>query len=365
MSRKIFSFFIIGVVSLFASANVFAQSERNASAVSQLYVISAKAGGVNFAQGKVAVARNNSTSGYLVKGDRLEIGEKVSTGAEGRAEILLNPGSFVRLGENTEFEFVSTSLDDLKMKLSSGSAVFELIAADDEFGVSIKTPKGGFRAVESGIYRVDVSADGNAKLFVYNGKAKVADANASVVKKGKTITLNGGNAVVEKFDRDDKDALDIWSKARAKELSKINAKLQRDDLKNTLLNSFNRRGGWGFNDSYGLWVFDRFSSQYSFLPFGYGWGSPYGYYYDRDLFYFRLPRYIYYYPTIRNSGSGNANTSTPIRNGRNNNPPFTRVNPGTTRQPISTGDDSSPIIRRPMGRPIAVPMTDTTRTTKP
>jgi len=352
------------------SANAFAQSERNASAVSQLYVISAKAGGVNFTQGKIAVARNDSRSGYLIKGDRLEIGEKVSTGTDGRAEILLNPGSFVRLGENTEFQFVSTTLDDLRIKLTRGSAVFELIAGD-EFAVAVETPKGSFNVVDSGIYRVDVSNDGTGKLLVYSGKVKVSDSNATVVKKGRTVTLNGGNAVATKFDRDDRDALDIWSKARAKELSKINAKLQRDDLRNSLTNSFNRRGGWGFNDSFGLWVLDRISAQYCFLPFGYGWGSPYGYYYDRDLFYFRLPRYIYYYPTVRNPGGStnpgsNPNADGGIRNGRSNEPPFTRVNPGSVRQPISIDDDASP-IRRPTSRPIIapMPMPDTTRETKP
>lgn len=368
MSRKIFGFLAIFATAVFMSANAFAQSERNASAVSELYVISAKAGGVNFTEGKVAVARNDSRSGYLIKGDRLEIGEKVSTGSEGRAEILLNPGSFVRLGENTEFEFVSTSLDDLKMKIKRGSAVFELIA-DDEFDVAIELPKGSFKAVESGIYRIDVAEDGSGKLFVYGGKATLLDANSTVVKKGRTVTINGGNALVEKFDRDDRDALDIWSKSRAKELAKVNDKLQRDDLRNSLLNSFNRRG-WGFNDSFGLWVFDRFSAQYCFLPFGYGWGSPYGYYYGRDLWYFRMPRYVRYFPSVNNPSSAQdprpqTNTSSEIRNGRSSQPPFTRVNPGRTRQPMST-DDSMP-IRRPMGRPVYVPAptVDTTRETKP
>ena len=182
MTKRIFKIFALGAFSLLMASLAFAQSERNASVVSDLYVISAKAGGVNYTQGKVAVAKNNSRSGYLVKGDQLEIGEKVSTGANGRAEILLNPGSFVRLGENTDFEFVSTSLDDLKVKLSRGSAVFELIA-DDEFNVSIETPKAGFRAVESGIYRVDVLADGSGQIFVYNGKAEINDANCNGCQK--------------------------------------------------------------------------------------------------------------------------------------------------------------------------------------
>lgn len=356
MTKRIFKIFAISAVFLLMATLTFAQSERNSSAVSELYVISAKAGGVNYTEGKVAVVKNNSRSGYLIKGDQLEIGEKVSTGTNGRAEILLNPGSFVRLGENTEFEFVSTSLDELKIKLTRGSAVFELIA-DDEFDVLIETPKAGFRAIESGIYRVDVLADGSGQIFVYNGKVRINDANATTVKKGRTAIVSGKNVSVEKFDRDDKGELDLWSKARAKELAKVNSKLQRDDLRNSLLNSYNRRG-WGFYDSFGVWAFDRFSGQYCFVPFGYGWGSPYGYYYGRDLGYFRLPRYIYTYPT-RNTGPTNTNPNTPsaenrTRGERNNAPPFTRVNPGSQRLP-----SSSPIVNSPEPRrsspPLAVP----------
>ena len=353
MTKRIFKIFALSAFSLLMASIALAQSERYASAVSDLYVISAKAGGVNYIQGKVAVSKNNSRSGYLVKGDRVEIGEKVSTGTDGRAEILLNPGSFVRLGENTDFEFISTSLDDLKIKLTRGSAVFELIA-DNEFNVSIETPKAGFRAVESGIYRVDVLADGSGQIFVYNGKAEINDGNATVVKKSRTATVSGKNVAVEKFDRDDKGDLEIWSKARAKELAKINSKLQRDDLRNSLLNSFNRRG-WGFYDSFGVWAFDRFSGQYCFVPFGYGWGSPYGYYYGRDLGYFRLPRYVYYYPTRNPTSTGSTNSTTNRDRGeRNNTPPFTRVNPGVQRLPSSSPTTISPEQRR-TGPPLATP----------
>ncbi len=367
MNRKIYSVLIFGVIGLVMPLLAFAQSERNAAAVSELYLISAKAGGVNYIQGKVGVTRNDSRSGYLVKGDQLEIGEKVSTGSGGRAEILLNPGSFVRLGENTDFEFVSTALDDLKVSLTRGSAVFELIA-DDEFFVTIETPKGEFKAVESGIYRVDVLADGIGKIFVYNGKAMVNDSKATVVKKSRTATVNGSNVAVEKFDRDDKGALEIWSKDRAKELAKVNSKLQRKDLRNTLLNSFNRQR-WGFYDSFGLWAFDRFSGQYCFVPFGYGWGSPYGYYYDRSLYYFGLPYYVYPYP-VRNQSSGgstnsgghSSNSSNTVRSQRNNTPPFERINPGSQRDTSPSVDDFS--LPRRSRMPVEVPTTGS-ETTKP
>lgn len=367
MNRKIYSVTIFGIIGLLMPLLAFAQSERNTAAVSELYLISAKAGGVNYIQGKVGVTRNNSRSGYLVKGDKLEIGEKISTGSGGRAEILLNPGSFVRLGENTDFEFVSTALDDLKISLTRGSAMFELIA-DDEFVVTIETPKGEFLAVESGIYRVDVLPDGSGKIFVYNGKAKVNDNKATVVKKSRTATVNGNNVAVEKFDRDDKGGLEIWSKERAKELAKVNSNLQRNDLRNSLLNSYNSQR-WGFYDSFGLWAFDRFSGQYCFVPFGYGWGSPYGYFYDRSLYYFQLPRYVYPYPVRNqssggstNTGGGSSNSTNTVRTERNITPPFERVNPGIQRTALPPVDDFS--LPRRSRVPVEVPSTSS-ETTKP
>ncbi len=368
MKRKIFSFLAIGAIGLITSVAAIAQDERNSSAVSELYVISAKAGGVNFVQGKVALTKN-TRSGYLVKGDRLEIGERVSTDTNGRAEILLNPGSYVRLGANTEFEFVSTSLENLIVRLNRGSAMFELIA-DDEFDVMIETPKGKFKAVKSGVYGVDVLADGSGKLFVWEGRAEVVDANGTKIKESRFAVVNGNSVSVEKFDRDDKGELELWSKARAKELAKINSKLRREDLRNALLNSYNRRG-WGFYDSFGLWAFDRISGQWCFVPFGYGWGSPYGYYYGRDLWYFRLPRYVYYYPTVRNPNTGNptGTNNTPAatnrtRGERNQTPPFQRVNPGTQRSP-RTSPTVIPAPTRPIRQPVLIPRTPSPSKGKP
>lgn len=342
MKRKILGYLTAIMMCLSFAAFAFAQDDnRVASAAGDMYVISAKAGGVNYVEGKVAVATNNSRSGYLVKGDRLEVGDKVSTGANGKAEILLNPGSYVRLGENAIFEFASTALDDVKIKLGGGSAIFEVFA-DNEFKVAIATPKANFYAIKSGVYRVDVLADGSGRISVWKGKAQIGEDEAAVVKGGKAAVVKNNQVAVEKFDRDDKDSLESWSKDRAKQLAKINSKLERNDIRSSLLNSFNNRG-WGMYDSFGLWVFDRFSGYYCFVPFGYGWSSPYGYGYNRDLWYFRMPRYVYYQPQYPNTQtSNNGNTTTPSSGGtvRTNSktPPFERVQTIDRRSTIKTDD---------------------------
>jgi len=137
ISLRLLSFLALGA---FAVSFVSAQDRRVASAVGDMYVVSAKAGGVNFIEGKVAIARKNAKSGLLLKGDNVEIGERVLTGENGKAEILLTPGSFLRLNKNSSFQFISTELEDLKLVLTHGSAIMEVFA-DEQYVVTVRTPK--------------------------------------------------------------------------------------------------------------------------------------------------------------------------------------------------------------------------------
>lgn len=296
----------IAVFGLLFSTFVFAQDDKVVSAAGETYVISAKAGGVNYTEGKVSIIRKDGKSGLLLKSDKIEIGDKVSTGADGKTEILLNPGSFVRLGGNAEFEFQTTDLDNLKLKLSSGSAIFE-VYADSEFKVTLDLPNADIELTKSGVYRVDVLADGSGKISVWKGKVLVGDEKAEV-KAGKSAIVSGKTAAIAKFDRDNKDELDIWSQLRAKEAAKINARLQRDALRNSLLGAYNR-GGWNMFGTFGLWVFDSFTGRWCFLPFGSGWSSPYGYGYGFNIYHCQLPPIIYTPPV--NTPTNPTNPTTP------------------------------------------------------
>lgn len=369
MKRHLLSVFALSLLVVLCLTTVSAQTERRTtSAASSLYIISAKAGGVNFVEGKVEIARKNAKSGYLLKGDELEIGDQVSTGAGGKVEILLNPGSFVRLGENSNFEFATTSLEDLQLKLNSGSAMFEVIT-DDEFTFAVNTPKAKFFIVKSGIYRVDVLNDGSGKIEVWKGRAQAGDAE---IKSGRAATVDGNQAAVVKFDRDDKDALEVWSKSRAKELAKVNARLQNTVARNSLINSFNQTR-WSLYNSYGLWVYNPSFGSYCFLPFGYGWSSPYGYYYPRDIWYYNLPPVIYYPPpptsTLPTLTATGGTRNPRIGNSQSNRegdqtrltPPFQRVQKDIGQFPPEDQQIDSPSF--PTRNPSGTTMTTTTTTT--
>ncbi|MFN0140967.1 MAG: FecR domain-containing protein [Pyrinomonadaceae bacterium] len=287
MNKLCFRWMIIAVMAVGLVATVSAQR----TTASDKYLISAEAGGVNYTQGQVSVARVNNTGGVLVMGDEIEVGDRVSTGADGRVEILLNPGSYVRLGANSSMEFKTTSLDDLQIQLDSGSAMFEVFATS-EFTVSIFTPQGKVSLIESGVYRFDLAGDGVLSVAVTEGKAILG---TTTVKEGRVATVSGTKVEVAKFDRGKRDDFAEWSRSRAKELAKTSSTLKNRDVRASLLSAFDSRR-WNMFSSYGLWVLDPFTRRFCFLPFGYGWNSPYGFGYGADIWWYNLPPIVFNQP---------------------------------------------------------------------
>jgi hypothetical protein len=301
---------LAGLTTLVCAAAISAQTAKTPA--SSQYVVSAKAGGVNFVEGSVSVTRLTGVTTRVVEGDQIDVGDRVRTGPDGKAEVLLSPGSYLRLGPDSTFDFGSIDLENLKIDLLSGSAVLEVLASDD-FRVLVRTPQSRLNLDYSGVYRVDVMNDGSAKLSVFKGRAHVGPRENEEIKAGRFAALLKTGISVAKFDRDTDDPLDIWSKGRAKELTKLNAKLQGRTLRDTLLTSFNRRG-WGLGNSFGLWVFDPSYRGWLFLPFGYGWTSPYGWDYGFDLWQCRMPWYVWNTPnnpppTTGGTGGGGGGTA--------------------------------------------------------
>jgi hypothetical protein len=267
---------------------------QNKVPVADKYLITAKAGGVNEVSGEVTVEHLGGRVGLLVKGDEVEIGERVSTGADGRAEILMNPGSFVRLGANSSFEFASTDLDDVRLKIHKGSAILEVFSAEG-FYVDLSTDTARFTILDSGVYRIDANPNGTSTVAVFRGKLRAGQNTKDSLGGGKQAYFDGKVYVVTKFDRDNKDELALWSRDRSRELSKLSASLTKDQVRNPLISSFNNNG-WNLYNSFGLWVFDPTRRSYCFLPFGWGWYSPYGFGYGRPIWAYNLPSKIYREP---------------------------------------------------------------------
>jgi uncharacterized membrane protein YgcG len=251
-------------------------------------IVSARAGRVNFVSGDVRLRRADSPEWRaLASDDELKSGDTVATGAGGRVEILLNPGSYFRAGSGAEFTLADADLDDLRVELARGSAVVEATGySETELFITVATPRTNVRIVRTGVYRVNALADGTAEVGVFDGRALV---NETLVKGGKQARAGAGGVKVTKLDKKNRDELDLWSRDRGKELAKANEKLQRRALSTLLArNSFDSLFG-GYGNLPGFWFYNDRARCYTFIPFSYGWRSPYGYGYGTGV----IPYYPY------------------------------------------------------------------------
>jgi FecR protein len=285
----------------------------------------------------VRVTRKEHQPQLLTSTDNLAAGETVTTGSSGNTEILLNPGSYLRLGENSEFQFEDISLDHLRLRLVKGSAIIEATGvADMDLGIKVATAHGDFTVIRSGVYRLNVQPD-FAELAVRKGRASFGPNKTDIVKGGKVVTLTKGAAAVAKLDKD-KDAFDGWSKQRAELLARANARLMNRTF-NGYLSSFSGWDSWFWGPGrFGVWTFSARAGCYTFLPFYYGWSSPYGHYYGN--YYWRghswggNPGYT---PTIVNNQPPGSYPGT-----TGNNPGGTPTGSGPTRGPTGASNPSGP-----------------------
>jgi FecR protein len=279
---------IVGLV-LFVSLGFAATTAQAQNR--EKYIISAKAGGINFVSGNVTVQRKGDTSQRaLASTDDLQTGDSVTTGAGGRVEVLLNPGSYMRVGENSEFELADASLDNLLIKLVKGSAVLEVTGAEGmELAIRINTPQADALIVRGGIYRFNVLPSELTEILVRKGRVLLGSGIPTEVKGGKKVLVGRGLLEVVKLDKKDLDTLDLWSKDRAELLARANNKLQYRSLVAAFDHySWNSFNWWGQSQygSLGLWVYNPTVRSYCFLPgTSRHWSSPYGHRYGNGVGY--------------------------------------------------------------------------------
>ena len=228
------------------------------------YVVSAKAGVINVVEGDVSFERDGKED-MLLTSDVLRTGDVVRTGRDGRAEILLNPGSYFRLSANSEFTFSDTRLHNLGLKLSKGSAIIEASMIVE--AITVITPQGEFPLLDAGLYRFNVGANGSSEIIARKGKVR---ASGVTVKEGKKTVIGAGAPVITSFDKKSEDDFDLWSKERARIIVAANNKMSNRALRRN--SSLSLSGN--------SWIFNPFVGTYTYLPGYWGIYSPYGYGYN-------------------------------------------------------------------------------------
>ncbi|HSB09632.1 MAG TPA: FecR family protein [Blastocatellia bacterium] len=252
---------------LLSASSVIAQDRRPIPPDEESkYVVSAKAGVVSFVEGKATATSKTALAmpERMLAGDELRMDDTIKTDPGARVEILLNPGCYLRLGENSELVFLFDGIDMNQIKLLRGSAVIEASAVDDL--IVVETPRAQFKIARDGLYRFNVDPDGRSEVAVRKGRVLVGN---STIKDGKIASAEGDTAAVASLNKKLTDELDNWSKERARTLIAANRQLSNSLMRRSLGMSFLANA----------WVFDPFCRCYTFLPYTGGFSSPYGWSY--------------------------------------------------------------------------------------
>lgn len=252
--------------------------------------ISAKAGGVNAVTGRVMVTRKDMAPQLLTDQDDLVAGDTVTTGQGSQTEVLLNPGSYLRLAPNSEFVLVDNALNSLSVKLVKGSAIIEASGGDyADAWINVVANQQSMIIIRGGIYRFDVQRDSTAVL-VRKGRLMPGSPLNKVIKSGTKVAYGAGGPVVAKLDKKDQDDFDFWSRKRAETLAQANRKLTGRTVQG-YLSSLSPLSLASPGNRWGYWAYSPFSRCYAFLPFHWGWSSGYGFDYASHFNYAPYPGY--------------------------------------------------------------------------
>jgi hypothetical protein len=230
-------------------------------------------GVLNFVEGQVQVDGRDITAKSGGITEHLKPGSVLQTRA-GKAEVLLTPGVFLRVGSDSEIRMISSGLLDTRIQVDRGVTLLEASDLKKENNIQIAAAGLNTTLKDEGLYRVDAD---RSSVAVFDGKAEVRQGDGKVeVKKGKTVAASETPLKVEKFDRNEAkktDELYQWSNLRSKYLADASAVMaQRVVLQPSLWAG----SGWYWNPYMGTysWLPGR-SAFYS--PFGYGFYSPWRY----------------------------------------------------------------------------------------
>ena len=181
-------------------------------------VISTRAGVVHFFEGAVFLG-GQPLEPHLGKFPSMAEGSELRT-AQGRAEVLLTPGVFLRLGESTVIRLVSSDLSDTRVELLAGSAIVDSLEPASGTSVTLIYNHWRVRFLQKGSYRVDSEPP---RLLVRQGDAEVS-AGGSPVSVGQGMDLPFASVLVPERAIDaPADALTNWAQGRSQSISADNA----------------------------------------------------------------------------------------------------------------------------------------------
>ena len=185
-------------------------------------VISAQSGLIYYTEGRVLL---NDRAVQRIPGRYAQMQpHDVLRSRTGKGEVLLSPGTFLRIRENSAVRLLSDSLEAPQFEVLSGSIILE--TGEVKKGASTVAVWRGVKIspAKKGMFRLDTNP---AALRVFEGEAVVTSGGKMIkVGKGRVLPFSGAWSAI-KFDRAQTDAFDRWSGRRALSLARADGRVGR------------------------------------------------------------------------------------------------------------------------------------------
>ena len=259
-------------------------------------------GTLNYIEGQAYIGDQQLNS-KSVGSVELQPSQSLTT-ANGKAEVLLTPGVFLRVGNNSTVTMISSNLTNTEADLVKGQATVEVAEIHPYNNLHISSDGAHTQMLKNGLYAFDADEQ---QVLVVKGEAEVQDNDQRIkVKSGHELNLNQtGKLKTAKFDKNSYEASDLYrfSQLRSQYLAEANVEMARQYY----------AGGSGW---YGPgWYWDPWLFGYTWIPangilyspFGWGFYSPWfvGYapvYYGRYGYYGNWGHGRYYPGHVQGSG---------------------------------------------------------------
>jgi len=253
--------------------NLLKASSRLAGTLFAAGLIAAAQGGMaqpgtlNYTEGQVSI------DGQSIRASRtaaVQPGQVLQT-QDGKAEMLLTPGVFLRLNNHSQARMVSDSITDTRIELLQGEAMVEAGQVEMANNLTIADAGSSTQIDKRGIYQFNAD---QPKVAVFDGEVTVTEGDHSVnVKKGHQLALVAQNEKLktQSFNVNNADPLYSWSRLRSEYMAEANmSSAQTIVVSNP---SWFYGTGWYWNPYFSSWAFVP-GGGYFYSPFGFGFYSP-------------------------------------------------------------------------------------------
>lgn len=185
--------------------------------VSGQAVISAHSGVVHFFEGSVFLD-NHSIDRKFASFPSIPAGSTLRT-EKGRAEVLLTPGVFLRMDEDSAIRMRSTSLADTQVDFLQGALIIDSLDALADNHVTLRYKDSEIRFPKQGVYRLDFDT---GTVQAYSGEAEIAhDGKQSTLDDSHLFFLTL-DLTTKKLDTGTEDEFYDWARDRSDAISAEN-----------------------------------------------------------------------------------------------------------------------------------------------